>query len=214
MNKVRHFLDLDVLDINSLRQILGLASKIKSDYKSGKEFRPLLGKNVVCIFEKPSTRTRVSFQIGIQQLGGLAVIISEDQSHMGRKESVADTARTLSRYADGIMIRTDDPKKLNELAKYASVPVINGLTDASHPCQILADIMTYEEHRGNIKNKKVAWSGDGNNVVNSWIHAAVRFGFSLKLGCPEDHKPKQGLVKWGIQQGGNIEVFWICSRSN
>ena len=206
MSEIRHFLDLDMLNFSSLRQILGLASKIKDDYKSGKEFRPLLGKYLVCIFEKPSTRTRVSFQIGIQQLGGSAVIISDDQSHMGRKESLADTARVLSRYADGIMMRTDDPRKIYELAKYASVPVINGLTDASHPCQIMADIMTYEEHRGNIKNKKVAWSGDGNNVVNSWIHAAVRFGFSLKIGCPQNHKPNSDIVEWGIKKGGDIEV--------
>src|SRR5690606_8262660 len=143
--------------------------------------KPLAGKALAMIFEKPSTRTRVSFELGIRQLGGEAIVLEPSGSQLGRGETVADTARVLSRYVDAIMIRTTREEKLLELAEYASVPVINGLTDRTHPCQLMADVMTFEEHRGPIAGKVIAWSGDGNNMATSWIHAAVRFGFELRL---------------------------------
>jgi ornithine carbamoyltransferase len=156
------------------------------------------------IFEKPSTRTRVSFEVGMRQLGGHVVVLNDEASQLGRGESMADTARVLSRYVDAIMIRTDDPRKLTELAQYATVPVINGLTDESHPCQLMADVMTYEEHRGSIADRTVAWSGDANNVARSWVHAAVRFGFRLRMACPTPFRSRGRLLKWVHDQGGEV----------
>ncbi len=199
---VRHFLDLDQLDGATLRLILdrGLAMK-RSREAAGK---PLAGRTLALIFEKPSTRTRVSFEVGMRQLGGDVVVLESQGSQLGRGETVADTARVLSRYVDAIMIRTDSVSKLTELAEHGSVPVINGLTDRSHPCQVMADVMTFEEHRGPIKGRVVAWSGDGNNVANSWIHAAARFGFTLRLACPEALKPPQALLDWANASGGAV----------
>jgi ornithine carbamoyltransferase len=206
MTAIKHFLDIDRLDTSTLRDILDLASHLKRDHRAGASTPLFAGKTLVMIFEKPSTRTRVSFQVGMQQLGGQVVVMSEAESHLGRGETVADTARVLSRYADAIMIRTDDPNKLVDLETYATVPVINGLTDWSHPCQIMADVMTFEEHRGPIKGKVVAWSGDGNNVANSWIHAAVRLSFSLRIACPDSLKPDPGILQWAASEGGDITV--------
>jgi len=158
------------------------------------------------IFEKPSTRTRVSFQVAMQQLGGHVVVVSEGESQLGRGETIADTARVLSRYADAIMIRTDDPQKLDDLEAHATVPVINGLTDFSHPCQIMADVMTFEEHRGPIEGRVVAWSGDGNNVANSWIHAAGRFRFTLRLACPKDLRPEDAVMNWAEGEGADVTI--------
>jgi ornithine carbamoyltransferase len=203
MTRPKHFLDLDRFDSDTLRSILdrGLA------FKQGKgEDRPLADKTLVLIFEKPSTRTRVSFEVGMQELGGRVVVLDGDSCQIGHGESVADTARVLSRYADAIMIRTDDPAKLAELAEYATVPVINGLTDASHPCQLMADVMTFEEHAGPIAGRQVVWCGDGNNVATSWIHAAVRFGFSLKLACPEQLMPDSATLDWARAEGGDITL--------
>ena len=149
------------------------------------------------LFEKPSTRTRVSFQVGMQQLGGNVVTLSPQDTQIGRGESIADTARVLSRYVDAIMMRTSAPEKLHELVRYAGVPVINGLTDASHPCQIMADIMTYEQHKGAIGGAVVTWSGDGNNVANSWIHAAAQFEFELRLACPAALAPSAAALSPG-----------------
>ncbi len=203
---VRHFLDIDRLDTSTLRRILEMAQRLKREHAKGKS-RPLLaGRTLVMIFEKPSTRTRVSFQVAMQQLGGQVVVMSDVESQLGRGETIADTARVLSRYADAIMIRTDDPKKLDELETYATVPVINGLTDFSHPCQILADVMTFEELRGPIKGKVAAWSGDGNNVAHSWIHAAVRFGFTLRLACPNKLRPRADVLAWAKAEGGSVIV--------
>jgi ornithine carbamoyltransferase len=148
------------------------------------------------IFEKPSTRTRVSFDVGMTQLGGHVVVLGRDDCHLGRGETIGDTARVLSRYGDAIMIRTDAPAKLEELAAQASVPVINGLTDASHPCQLMADVMTFEEHRGAIAGRTLAWCGDGNNMAASWIHGAVVFGFHLRLACPPSLAPPPELLEW------------------
>ena len=166
-------------------------------YKNGRRDRPLDGKTLAMIFEKPSTRTRVSFEVAMRQLGGDVIMLNTADSQLGRGETVADTARVLSRYVDAIMIRTNHAEKLDDLARYATVPVINGLTDASHPCQIMADVMTLQEKKGPVADAVVAWSGDGNNVAVSWIHAAVRFGFELRLACPEQLQPAAGGDRLG-----------------
>jgi ornithine carbamoyltransferase len=198
----RHFLDIDRLDSALLRKILDTAFA----YKQRRRDRPLIGKTLAMIFEKPSTRTRVSFEVAMCQLGGEVVVLNAAECQLGRGESVADTARVLSRYVDAIMIRTNAPQKLDELARFASVPVINGLTDASHPCQIMADLMTLEEKKGAIAGKTVAWSGDGNNVAASWIHAAVRFGFTLRLACPPELRPPARLFGWARREGGRVSL--------
>lgn len=206
MGALKHFLDLDRLEPKTLRDILDLAGKLKREHADGVSKPIFAGKTLVMIFEKPSTRTRVSFQVGMQQLGGQVVVMGEAESQLGRGETVADTARVLSRYADAIMIRTDDANKLRDLETHATVPVINGLTDFSHPCQIMADVMTFEEHRGPIKGRVVAWSGDGNNVAVSWIHAAVRFGFTLRLACPDGLEPPRSVIDWAAAEGGDITI--------
>ena len=203
MSEIKHFIDLDRLDTATLRQILDIGQAFKSGENCG---RPLAGKTLVMIFEKPSTRTRVSFQVGMQQLGGQTVVLGDRDSQLGRGETIADTARVLSRYADAIMIRTDDAGKLLEMESYSSVPVINGLTDDSHPCQIMADVMTFEEHRGAIAGRVVAWCGAGNNVTTSWIHAAARFGFILRLACPQPLLPPAGLLEWARAEGGEVSL--------
>ena len=200
----KHFLDLDRLDRATLRGILEQAGGFKHRRSNGGHDRPLEGRTLVMIFEKPSTRTRVSFQVAMQELGGHTVILTDSESQLGRGETVADTARVLSRYCDAIMIRTNDPTKLADLEKYATVPVINGLTDSSHPCQLMADVMTYEEHRGSIAGRTVAWTGDGNNVAVSWIHAAVRFGFQLRIATPSELVPPANVVEWARREGGDI----------
>ncbi len=203
MTTAKHFLDLNRFSTQELRTILSYGSKLKSGEILG---RPLEGKSLAMIFEKPSTRTRVSFEVGISQLGGNAVLLDPSSSQMGHGESIADTARVLSRFVDAIMIRTSSEEILHELAEYATVPVINGLTDESHPCQLMADVMTYEEHRGSIAGKTVTWCGDGNNVATSWIHAATRFDFELKLATPAELAPKQAVLDWARSEGGNISV--------
>jgi len=200
-SEIRHFLDLDQLDSVTLRGILDAGLHIKHDERPS---RPLEGKTLAMIFEKPSTRTRVSFQVGMQQLGGHVVLLSGTDSQLGRGETVADTARVLSRYVDAIMIRTDDHEKVTDMAKYATVPVINGLTDKTHPCQVMADIMTFEEHRGAISGRTVAWCGDGNNVTVSWVQAAAKFGFGLNLACPADRRVAPGVVTWAAENGARI----------
>jgi ornithine carbamoyltransferase len=204
MSNCKHFLDISQLDLSVLTDIMKRSVSMKTALKAGRLDTPMEGRTLVMIFEKPSTRTRVSFQVGFQQMGGMTVVMGDQESQLGRGETLADTARVLSRYADAIMIRTDDPQKLQDLADYASVPVINGLTDDSHPCQIMADIMTYEEHRGPLTGKTVAWVGDGNNVTTSWIHAAVQFGFTLKIGCPDTLQPDAGVLAWAQEKGGDI----------
>jgi ornithine carbamoyltransferase len=158
------------------------------------------------IFEKPSTRTRVSFEVAMRHLGGDTIFLNTADTQLGRGETVADTARVLSRYVDAIMIRTNQPGKLDELARHASVPVINGLTDSSHPCQLMADVMTLQEKKGPLKGKVVAWSGDGNNVAASWVHAAVRFGFDLRIACPDELSPSQRLLEWAQREGGRVHL--------
>jgi ornithine carbamoyltransferase len=198
----RHFLDIDQFGTQELKGIidLGLA------YKNGRGDRPLVGKTLAMIFEKPSTRTRVSFEVGMRQLGGETIILGTQDSQLGRGETIADTARVLSRYVDAIMIRTNQQQKLDDLARYATVPVINGLTDSSHPCQIMADVMTLQEKKGPVANTVVAWSGDGNNVAASWVHAAVRFGFELRLACPTELSPEPRVLDWARREGGRVRL--------
>jgi ornithine carbamoyltransferase len=200
----RHFLDLRDFDTATLRRMLDIASGFKRT--GGVNSRPLAGKTVALIFEIPSTRTRVSFEVGVRQLGGDAVVLSGKEMQLGRGESPADTARVLSRYVDAIMLRTDRVSKLHDLAASATVPVINGLTDTSHPCQLMADVLTFEEHRGPIAGQVVAWCGDGNNVARSWIEAAARFGFTLRLATPDGLRPPQDLVDWARAEGATIEL--------
>jgi ornithine carbamoyltransferase len=204
VNKPRHFLDLDQVDGTTLRRILELGKAFRRG--EGLEARPLAGKTLAMLFEKPSTRTRVSFEVGMRRLGGEVVVLERDGMQLGRGETVADTARVLSRYVDAIMLRTTREEKLRELAANATVPVINGLTDRTHPCQLMADVMTFEQHRGPIAGKLVAWSGDGNNMATSWIQAAVRFDFTLRLACPAKLGPPAAMVDWARREGGDILV--------
>ncbi|MCC7428726.1 MAG: ornithine carbamoyltransferase [Alphaproteobacteria bacterium] len=202
----RHFLDFTHLDAATLRHILDLGAALKRGEQPAGNDKPLAGRTLALIFEKPSTRTRVSFEVAMRQLGGDVIVLAGRDMQIGRGETIADTARVLSRYVDAIMIRTDAEAKLTELAAHATVPVINGLTDNTHPCQLMADVMTFEEHRGAIGGRVVAWSGDGNNVARSWIQAAARFGFTLRLACPETLMPPAEVVAWARGQGARIEL--------
>jgi ornithine carbamoyltransferase len=201
----RHFLDLDEIDGPVLRGILQSAGELKTNGEDDRQ--RLAGKTLAMIFDKPSTRTRVSFEVAIKALGGEAVVLNSREMQLGRGETIADTARVLSRYVDAIMIRTDRHAKLLELAEAATVPVINGLTDRSHPCQIMADVMTFEEHRGPIRGRTLAWSGDGNNVATSWIHAAQRFDFRLRLACPRELGPTPEVLAWAAERQARVELL-------
>ena len=203
---MRHFLDLTEVTSNDLQIILAKAAELKKFRKAGEINTTLAGKKLAMIFEKNSTRTRVSFEVGMTELGGYAVYLSGRDTQIGRGETISDTARVLSRYVDIMMLRCHSHSTLTELAKYATVPVINGLSIYSHPCQIMADIMTYQEHRGSIKGKKIAWIGDGNNVCNSFISAAPIFDFSLAIACPEQYLPSEKMLNWAKNQGARIEV--------
>ena len=203
---LRHYLDLRDLDRTTLRAILDVAAGIKRA-QQGRAFplhpgRPLAGRTLGLMMEKPSTRTRVSFEVAMRQLGGDVIVLSPRDTQIGRGESIPDTARVLSRFLDALVLRTDDPRKLHEMVAHSSIPIVNGLTAASHPVQILADILTFEEHRGPIEGQVVAWCGDGNNVATSWIEAAVRFGFRLRIATPPDLVPAQEVLDWAAAQGG------------
>ncbi len=200
----RHFLDIADFEPGVLRQMLDVATGYKAGPPSS---RPFQGKTLAMIFEKPSTRTRVSFEVAMRQLGGDAIYLTAQDMQIGRGETIGDTARVLSRYVDAIMMRTADAAKLHELADAATVPVINGLTNRSHPCQLMADILTFEEHRGPIAGQVIAWVGDGNNVACSWIEAAVRFGFTLRIACPEPLRPSDEILAWARAEGGRIELL-------
>ncbi|MCE3233340.1 MAG: argF [Rickettsiaceae bacterium] len=199
-----HFLDIDQLGIKELNSILSTAGEIKALLKTGEIHKPLANKQLAMIFEKPSTRTRASFEVGINQLGGNSIILNTTDSQLGRGEAISDTAQVLARYVDIMMLRCFSHQTLLDLAKYSTAPVINGLTDYSHPCQIMADIMTYQEHRGSIKGKTVAWVGDSNNVTTSWVHAAVQFGFKLKISAPKELAPKDAIMAWAKKHNGDI----------
>ena len=202
----RHFLDLDAIPASALRTILDGAATIKARRAAGKSERPLAGRTLAMIFDQPSTRTRVSFEVGMRQLGGEVVMLTGAEMQLGRGESIADTARVLSRYVDCIVIRTLERELVEELAHHATVPVINGLTKASHPCQVMADVMTYEEHRGSIAGRTVAWSGDSNNVMVSWVHAAQRFGFAMRIASPPELQPAPALMDWIRRTGADVTV--------
>jgi len=204
--KIRHFLDLNEIPPRDLRGILDMSRAMKKAHKRGKDKRPLAGKMLALIFDKPSTRTRVSFDVAMRQLGGDVLMLDGQGMQLGRGETIADTARVMSRYVDAIMIRTLRHDMVVELAEYASIPIINGLTRLSHPCQIMADIMTFEEHRGPIKGKTVAWVGDSNNVMASWMHAAKQFQFELRIATPRQLAPRPDLVKWARESGAAISI--------
>jgi ornithine carbamoyltransferase len=204
-NGVRHFLDLIDIPASELRGIIATSRAMKKR-RSRAAAKPLAGKTLAMIFDRPSTRTRVSFDVGMRQLGGESITLTSLDMQLGRGETIADTARVLSRYVDVIMIRTPDHDEVVELAQHASIPVINGLTRHSHPCQVIADVMTFEEHRGPIKGRTVAWTGDGNNVLVSWMHAAERFQFNLRVATPPELGPKKWLLDWVKQSGAAVQV--------
>lgn len=207
---IRHFLDIHSLDSGVLRSIVDNAHMMK---KAGKRVPAALAppdvadKVLGLIFEKPSTRTRISFDVAMRQLGGQSLMLNNNDLQLGRGESISDTARVLSRYIDIVMIRANAETTLLELASCSSIPVINGLTEKSHPCQIMADIMTFEERLGPIKGRTVAWVGDGNNVAASWMHAAVKFGFTLRVATPPTLAPEAAVVSWVAAHNGTVEIM-------
>ena len=191
---LRHFLTLSDMSTNELRALIERGIEIKAGLQKGEIYQPFKGKVLAMIFEKSSTRTRVSFEAGMAQFGGHAIFMSPDDTQLGRGEPIEDTARVLSKMVDVIMIRTFEHEKIESLAQYASVPIINGLSDTYHPCQLLADMQTYYEHRGSIEGKTVTWLGDGNNMCHSYINAARIYGFQLRVACPEDYLPDESIV--------------------
>jgi ornithine carbamoyltransferase len=206
MSAVRHFLDLIDIPKPELQGMIDRSRAMKGALKRGEQKKPLAGKTLAMIFDKPSTRTRVSFDVGMRQLGGESIMLTAQEMQLGRGETLADTARVLSRFVDAIVIRILDHKHVEELANYATVPVINALTRRSHPCQVLADVMTFEEKKGPIRGCTVAWTGDANNVLASWMHAAERFEFTLRVATPSELRPKKWLTDWVKSSGAAIEI--------
>lgn len=207
---IRHFLDIDSFDRATLEHILSLAHEMKRDLAKGspRYGRIAAGKTLAMMFEKPSTRTRVSFDVAMRKLGGEAIVLNSTDMQLGRGETIADTARVLSRYVDLLMLRSTSHVRLEQLARYADIPVINGLTDRSHPCQIFADILTFEEEKGAVANRLVAWVGDAaNNVATSWIHAAARFNFTLHIGAPASLHPAAETLAWAEREGARLVLF-------
>ncbi|MEL7028839.1 MAG: ornithine carbamoyltransferase, partial [Pseudomonadota bacterium] len=207
----RHFLDLSDLTREDLHALLREGARRKAARAGAPAAladadAPLAGRALAMVFEKNSTRTRVSFDIAMRQLGGETIVMSGADMQLGRGETIADTARVLSRYVDAVMLRTGAHEKLLELAANSDAPVINGLTDFSHPCQILADLMTVEERLGGLKGRKAAWCGDGNNVAVSWIQAAVLLDMTLTLACPAGYEPRGDVLGWASQRGGRVHV--------
>ena len=207
-NGVRHFLDLTEISKAELRGMIDQSRAMKDQVKRDRAAaaKPLAGKTLAMIFDKPSTRTRVSFDVAMRQLGGDVVMLTGTEMQLGRGETIADTARVLSRYVDAIMIRILNHDSLIELAQHATVPVINGLTRLSHPCQVMADVLTFEEHKGPIKGRTVAWTGDANNVLSSWMHAAKSFDFRLNVAIPPELKLDRSIANWAKQAGAAIDV--------
>jgi ornithine carbamoyltransferase len=208
---MRHFLDLHTTAATDLRGMIDSARAMKTA-RAGRprgtpdDDQPLAGHMVALIFEKPSTRTRVSFDVGVRQMGGQTMVLSGKEMQLGHGETIADTARVLSRYVDLIMIRSYEEATLLEMAEHATVPVINGLTNRTHPCQIMADVMTYEEHRGPIRGRRVVWSGDGNNVCASFLHAAGQFGFDFTFTGPETLDPERAALDFARAQGARVTI--------
>lgn len=200
----KHFLDIADLSAAELKTIISDAKAIKANPTAFDKV--LAGKKVAMIFEKPSTRTRVSFEVGIIELGGSPIVLSSKDMQLGHGETVADTAKVLSRFVDAIMIRANDHDMVLELAQNATIPVINALTDRSHPCQIMADIQCFEEHKGSLKGQNIAWFGDGNNVAASWIEAAAKFDFNLTIASPEELDPNAEIMQKAIADGANVKI--------
>lgn len=201
MSEMKHLLKLSDLDEAQITGILNLADQLKYERKHGIEHPLLKGKTLGMIFQKSSTRTRVSFEVGMSQLGGDALFLSSRDLQIGRGEPVQDTARVLSRYLDGIMIRTFEQSEVEALAQYGSIPIINGLTDYAHPCQVLADLMTIRERKGSFKGLKLCFVGDGNNMANSLIVGCIKVGMAVRIACPEAYKPDAEIMKWAAQNG-------------
>lgn len=198
---MKHLLKLGDLSSSEIEEILNLADQLKYDQKHGIDHRYLKGKTLGMIFQKSSTRTRVSFETGMYHLGGQALFLSSRDLQIGRGEPVEDTARVLSRYLDGIMIRTFAQSEVEDLAKYGSIPIINGLTDYCHPCQVLADLMTIREHKGELKGLKMTFVGDGNNMANSLIVGGIKSGMEVAVACPDGYKPDAGVMQWAAENG-------------
>ena len=198
---MNHLLKLMDLTEKDIVEILNTADQLKYEKKNGIKHHILAGKTLGMIFEKSSTRTRVSFEVGMYDLGGAALFLSARDLQIGRGEPVQDTARVLSRYLDGIMIRTFDQEEVESLAKYGSIPIINGLTDYCHPCQVLADLMTIREHRGRLKGQKLCYIGDGNNMTNSLIVGGIKMGMSVSVACPKGYEPDAEIMKWAAAKG-------------
>ncbi|MGA7674465.1 MAG: ornithine carbamoyltransferase [Rhizomicrobium sp.] len=207
---VKHFLDIADFDAATLHALIAEARRRKTA-RAGLAHgiidadRPLEGRVLAMIFDKQSTRTRISFDVGMRQLGGTTIMLTGSEMQLAREETIADTARVISRYVDAVMIRLLDHEMVLDLAANATIPVINGLTKLSHPCQVLADLVTFEEHRGPIKGRLVAWSGDSNNTCASWVHAAVRMGFSLRVASPPELSARPALREWVKANGGDVE---------
>lgn len=206
----RHFVDLADMDSGTLEGLIAEARRRKSarnglPHGARDTDGPLEGRVLAMIFDKHSTRTRISFDVAMRQLGGTTLMMSGSEMQLAREETIADTARVLSRYLDAVMIRLLDHEMVRELAAHADIPVINGLTKMSHPCQVLADVMTFEERKGPIRGRTIAWTGDANNVLASWIHAAARFGFRLRIATPADLAPSPGLRDWAKGAGAAVE---------
>ncbi|HEX3179839.1 MAG TPA: ornithine carbamoyltransferase [Beijerinckiaceae bacterium] len=205
----RDFLDISETAASDLRRMLSESAAMKAARGANGRFapeKPLSGKVLAMIFDKPSTRTRVSFDLAMRELGGETVVLTGGEMQLGRGETIADTARVLSRFVDAIMIRTLQHKDVIELARHATVPVINGLTKKSHPTQVMADVLTFEEHRGPIKGRRISWCGDGNNVLASWIHAAARLDFDLRIATPPELAPAPELITWAKSNKARISV--------
>ncbi len=198
---MKHLLKLMDLSYKEILEILNLADQLKYEKKYGIEHHYLKGKTLGMIFQKSSTRTRVSFEVGMYDLGGSALFLSSRDLQIGRGEPIEDTARVLSRYLDGIMIRTYDQEEVEKLAEYGSIPIINGLTDYAHPCQVLADLMTIREHKGSIRGRKLCYIGDGNNMANSLIVGGIKMGMSVAIGCPKGYEPDADIMKWAAENG-------------
>ena len=198
---MKHLLKLMDWSTEEITEVLNLADQLKYEKKNGIEHHLLKGKTLGLIFQKSSTRTRVSFEVGMYDLGGSALFLSSNDLQIGRGEPVEDTARVLSRYLDGIMIRTYEQAEVEKLAEYGSIPIINGLTDYCHPCQVLADLMTIREHKGTIKGHKLCYIGDGNNMANSLIVGGIKMGMSVSIACPKDYQPDAEIMKWAKENG-------------
>lgn len=204
----RHFLDLSDLSSETIRALLETAKVLKGRRRAPLETDKILkGKKIAMIFEQPSMRTRMSFDVGIRELGGQSIMVTGKEIELGERETIADTARVLSRFVDGIMIRILSHKQLLELAEHATVPVLNGLTKTSHPCQVIADVLTFEEHRGPIQGRQIAWTGDMNNVLRSWVHASARLGFSMKIATPAELSPPDELLDWAKSNRARIDLM-------